>query len=221
MVSIITIDGPSGAGKGTIARIISENLKWNLLDSGAIYRILALVALQKNVELTNKIELSKLALSLDVIFTADEKNEQVVLLEGIDVSKEIRTEVCGNAASKIAAIDVVRDALLQRQRDFAQSPGLVADGRDMGTVVFPEAEIKVYLTASAKERAKRRYKQLKQNEFDVNLAALIKEIEERDYRDLSREVAPLKPAEDAIVIDSSDLTIEQVVIQIGKLIDSI
>ncbi|THB68600.1 MAG: (d)CMP kinase [Gammaproteobacteria bacterium] len=218
-IPVITIDGPSGAGKGSVAAIIAEKLGWNLLDSGAIYRLLALSAIKKNIDFENSELLTEEAKRLNVEFIPQKGSEIRILLDGEDVTGEIRTEKCGNTASKIAAILPVRDALLQRQRDFAKEPGLVADGRDMGTVVFSSAAAKIFLTASAEERAKRRYKQLKQKEFNVNLAALVKEIEERDLRDTTRKVAPLKPAEDAIVIDSSNLDIDQVVQQIMQHID--
>lgn len=218
-IPVITIDGPSGAGKGSVAAIIAEKLGWNLLDSGAIYRLLALSAIKKNIDFENSELLTEEAKRLNVEFVPQKGSEIRILLDGEDVTGEIRTEKCGNTASKIAAILPVRDALLQRQRDFAKEPGLVADGRDMGTVVFSSAAAKIFLTASAEERAKRRYKQLKQKEFNVNLAALVKEIEERDLRDTTRKVAPLKPAEDAIVIDSSNLDIDQVVQQIMQHID--
>ena len=211
-VPVITVDGPSGSGKGTVSRIISEKLGWSLLDSGAMYRLLALDCLKNEIDLENQAKVAETATEMVIEFKNCKESQEIkVFLEGEDVTKELRTETTGNAASKVAANPSARAALLQKQRDFATAPGLVADGRDMGTVVFPDAKLKVFLTASAEERAKRRYKQLKQNGFDVNLAALLKEIEERDERDMNRSSAPLKPADDALIIDSSAMTIDEVV----------
>jgi len=210
-VPILTIDGPSGAGKGSIAQLVAKKLGWHLLDSGALYRLTALSALKNGVDLSDESSLEEIAGKLDVSFLPSEYGEPVrVLLSGEDVTKEIRTEVAGNNASKIAPLGRVRRALLQRQRDFAKNPGLVADGRDMGTVVFPDAEFKVFMTASAKERAERRFKQLKAKGEDVKIAPLLREIEERDARDMGRENAPLVAAEDAQIIDTTRFSIDEV-----------
>jgi CMP/dCMP kinase len=206
---VLTIDGPSGSGKGTIAQLMAKDLGWHYLDSGAIYRVLAQAAIKHNIALNDEQNLAKLAADLDVVFAIKEE-QLVVLLEKEDVSTLIRSEQAGNAASKIAALPAVRAALLQRQRDFCQSPGLVTDGRDMGTVVFPDAIYKVFLTASAQERAKRRYKQLKEKGIGSNLADLVTEISERDVRDSDRTVAPLRPADDALILDSTAMGIETV-----------
>ncbi len=214
---VIAVDGPSGSGKGTVSRIISEKLGWDLLDSGAMYRLLALDCLKNQIDLENETEVAKTAAKMVIEFKNCKQSQEIkVFLDGEDVTKELRLETTGNAASKVAANPSARAVLLQKQRDFAVAPGLVADGRDMGTVVFPRAKLKIFLTASAEERAKRRYKQLKQNGFDVNLAALLKEIEERDERDMNRSSAPLKPADDALIIDSSSMTIDEVVDNILK-----
>ncbi len=215
---IITIDGPSGAGKGTVCVKLAKSLGWPLLDSGAIYRVLALGAIKHDIDNSDIERLSDYAASIDIAFPLDENSDLVdVILEGNNISNEIRTEVCGNLASKVAVIPEIREILLQRQRDFAVSPGLVADGRDMGTVVFPLAEVKVFLTASAEIRAERRYKQLKDKGNDVNLASLLEEISERDKRDSERTISPLKPADDAIIIDTTSLTVEQVLQEVKGL----
>jgi cytidylate kinase len=208
-VPVLTIDGPSGSGKGTLAQRLAVELGWHYLDSGAIYRVLAQAALQANINFSDVSALTALAETLPVTFKV-EGDGLVVLLNGEDVSLLIRSEQAGNAASKVAAIPEVRAALLQRQRDFRQAPGLVTDGRDMGTVVFEDAPFKVYLTASAEVRAQRRYKQLKEKGIDSNLADLIAEITERDERDQQRDVAPLKPATDAMILDSTALGIDAV-----------
>lgn len=208
---VIAIDGPGGSGKGTIAGLLARQLGWNLLDSGALYRLLAFAARNHGVDLTNEEALKVLAAHLDVQFAvAAPGQEQHIILEGEEVTQAIRNEQIGAAASQVAALPAVRDALLQRQRAFQESPGLVADGRDMGTVVFPDAPLKIYLTASVEERARRRYMQLKAKGDDVSLASLLDEIRERDERDTQRAVAPLKPAHDAIMLDSTVLSIEQV-----------
>ena len=212
-VPLLTIDGPSGSGKGTIAQMIAREFGWHYLDSGAIYRVLAQAAIKHQLDLADEAALTSLAEQLDVRFAFDNA-ELKVMLEGDDVSLRIRSEEAGNAASKVAAIPSVRSALLQRQRDFRKMPGLVTDGRDMGTVVFPDAPFKVFLTASAEERAQRRYKQLKQKGIESNLSDLIAEISERDRRDSEREVAPLRPAEGALILDSTELGIDAVFEQV-------
>ncbi|MBY5920366.1 (d)CMP kinase [Ferrimonas balearica] len=206
---VITIDGPSGAGKGTICQLLANKLGWHLLDSGAIYRVLALAAIHHDVELDNEEALSLLAAHLDVQFHPSDDGVKVVL-EGEAVSKAIRSQECADAASKVAALPRVREALLRRQRAFREQPGLIADGRDMGTVVFPTAQAKIFLTASAEERAERRYAQLKEKGYDVSIDRLLGEIRERDERDSNRAVAPLKPAEDALEIDTTGMSIDQV-----------
>lgn len=216
-IPVLTIDGPSGSGKGTVAQQLAKQLNWHYLDSGALYRVLAQAALKRGVDLTDIPQLTQLAEQLDVVFVVTDQGLQVIL-EGEDVSTIIRSEKAGNAASKVAIIPQVRTALLQRQRNFRQLPGLITDGRDMGTVVFPDAPYKVFLTASAAIRAERRYKQLKEKGIDSNLADLITEISERDRRDSERKVAPLKPAADALIIDSTALGIEKVVEQISALL---
>ena len=209
--AIITIDGPSGSGKGTIAGLLANQLGWNLLDSGALYRLLAFAARNHGVDLTNEEALKLLAAHLDVQFiVAAQGQGQRIILEGEEVTEAIRNEGIGAGASQVASLPAVREALLQRQRAFQEMPGLVADGRDMGTVVFPDAPLKIFLTASAEERARRRYLQLKAKGDDVNLASLLEEIRARDERDTQRAVAPLKPAADAIQLDSTELSIEQV-----------
>lgn len=208
---VITIDGPSGSGKGTVAGLLAKQLGWNLLDSGALYRLLAFAAGNHGVDLTNEEAMKLLAAHLDVQFiAAGDGRGQRIILEGDEVTDLIRNEQVGAGASLVASLPAVRDALLQRQQAFQELPGLIADGRDMGTVVFPDAPLKVFLTASAEERARRRYLQLKAKGDDVNLASLLDEIQARDERDTQRAVAPLKPAADAIQLDSTELSIEQV-----------
>lgn len=216
-IPVLTIDGPSGSGKGTLAQQMAQRLGWHYLDSGAIYRVLAQAALKHQIDLTDENALASIAGQLDVQFVLKDGQLQVVL-EGEDVSLLIRSEQAGNAASKVAAFPAVRAALLQRQRDFRQPPGLVTDGRDMGTVVFPDAAFKVFLTASAEVRAERRYKQLKEKGIDSNLSDLVAEISERDERDTQREVAPLRPADDAVILDSTQLGIEAVLEKVSALI---
>ncbi|WP_301360570.1 (d)CMP kinase [Stutzerimonas nitrititolerans] len=214
-VPVVTIDGPSGSGKGTVAALLAAKLGWKFLDSGALYRLLAFAARNHGVDLTNEEALKVLAAHLDVQFdTAGSGQGMRIVLEGEDVTEAIRNEVVGAGASQVAALPAVREALLQRQKAFREAPGLVADGRDMGTVVFPDATLKIFLTASAEERARRRYLQLKAKGDDVNLASLLDEIRARDERDTQRAVAPLKPADDAIQLDSTALSIEQVLGQI-------
>lgn len=210
-IPVIALDGPSGSGKGTLASKLANALGWHILDSGALYRLLAFSARKREISLDDVPALEAQALELDVSFvSAGPKKVQRVLLDSEDVTSLIRTEQAGADASIVAAIPEVRDALLQRQRDFQQLPGLIADGRDMGTIVFPEAPLKVFLTASAEERGKRRHLQLKRLGVDVNLADLIGEIEARDARDTQRAIAPLKAASDAIELDSTALGIDQV-----------
>ncbi len=211
-VPVITLDGPSGSGKGTVGRAVAERLGWHFLDSGALYRVLGLAALEHGVDLADEAALAELARTLDVAFEGER-----VVLEGRDVSGEIRSEAAGAAASKVAALPAVREALLDRQRAFRRPPGLVADGRDMGTVVFPDAPLKVFLDASAEERARRRYAQLKAQGADVNLEQILTDIRARDRRDRERPVAPLKPAPDAVVVDSTELAPEAVVETILRL----
>jgi cytidylate kinase len=209
-VPVITIDGPSGSGKGTISQLLAQSLDWHFLDSGALYRLVALVARREQVGIEQAVRLAEFAADLDVEFQPSAKLEAVVNLAGEDVSRLIRDEAVGVFASQVAALANVRDALLGRQRAFAQMPGLVADGRDMGTVVFPAAALKIFLTASAEERAARRYKQLKDKGESVSLARLLADIQARDERDSQRSVSPLLAAADALVLDSTKLTIEEV-----------
>ncbi|OQW93333.1 MAG: cytidylate kinase [Beggiatoa sp. IS2] len=210
-VPVITIDGPSGVGKGTLMLRLARYLGWHTLDSGALYRVLALAAHRHEIAMIDDQSLVKLAAHLDVQFiaTADLSDTQI-FLEQQDVTAEIRTETCAAQASQLATLPTIRQALLMRQRSFRQPPGLVADGRDMGTVVFPDASCKLFLTASAEERALRRYKQLKEKEMNVNMNRLIEDIKKRDERDLTRSVAPLVPAAEAWMIDTTVLSIEEV-----------
>ncbi len=219
MNNILTIDGPSGVGKGTVARIMAQKLGWHLLDSGAIYRAFALAVDARGIGIGNEDTLEKIAQTLDLTFKTEEGSELVsVFLDGKDVSKILRTEKTGEMASKIASIGVVRAALLKRQQDFAQTPGLVADGRDMGTVVFVDAPFKVFLTASAEERSKRRLKQLQAQGAMGIISQILAEVVARDERDCSRKNAPLKPADDALIIDTTELSIDEVLAQVSELV---
>ena len=210
MIPVITIDGPVSSGKGTVARLVAIRLGWHLLDSGALYRVLGYHARNQGVALDDEPALIALAEDLPVRFVEQQGNTAVILA-GEDVSNIIRQESVGELASQVAVLQPVRDALLARQRAFAESPGLVADGRDMGTVVFTSAPLKIYLTASAEERARRRFEQLKEKGFGATLATLVEDIRTRDDRDMNREVAPLRPADDAVVIDSTTMTVDEVV----------
>lgn len=216
-VPVIAVDGPSGTGKGTLSLRIAQSLGWHFLDSGALYRVLAHYATLSGVPLDDEAAVARLARALPVTFAAGD-GEPRVLLDGRDVTAAIRTEEGGAAASVVAALPAVRAALLDRQRAFRAAPGLVADGRDMGTVVFPDAAFKLFLTASPEARAERRYKQLKGKGIDVNLAALLEDIRRRDQRDEQREVAPLQPAPDAEILDSTTLGIPEVEARVRQLL---
>lgn len=209
---IITIDGPGGTGKGTVGQILARELGWHFLDSGVLYRALGLAAVKHNVMFDNESALIILAAHLDIQFvtTVSETSPRLVF-EGEDVTESIRTEQCGSIASKVSALRGVREALLERQRAFAELPGLVTDGRDMGSIVFPQAALKVFLMASCEERARRRYKQLKEKGISANLDTLIHELAERDTRDRQRAVSPLVPAQDAVIIDTTTLSVNDVV----------
>jgi cytidylate kinase len=214
---IVTIDGPSGSGKGTISRAVAQKVGWHLLDSGALYRLVAFAGVRAGLAPEDTQGHARLAAAMDVRFGADATGSERVLLDGQDVGREIRSETAGQGASRVAAWPEVRAALLKRQRAFATAPGLVADGRDMGTVVFPQALLKIFLTATPEERALRRHKQLKDKGSDVSLAGLSREIAERDLRDETRQVAPLKAASDACVIDSTGLGVGAVVQRVLEL----
>ena len=207
---VLCIDGPSGSGKGTISRAVARTLGWHFLDSGALYRVLGLAATQQNFDLSDEAALETLALDAKIRFFEREIDDPRVLLNDADVTEVIRTEAVAAAASKVSVFAKVRLALLQKQRELCQPPGLVADGRDMGTVVFPQAGLKIFLEASVNECAQRRHKQLLHNGNPANLADLLQDLADRDFRDRTRAVSPLKPAEDAIVIDSTDMSIESV-----------
>ncbi len=214
---IVAIDGPSGSGKGTVSRAVARELGFALLDSGALYRLVALAALDALVALDDPDGLARIAHELDIRFDTRADGEEAVWLGGVEVSHRIRTEAAGNDASRVAALPAVRAALLERQRRFATPAGLVADGRDMGTVVFPGAAVKVFLTASAAERAARRYKQLKEKGVAANLAGLSLEIAERDQRDMSRSVAPLVPSADAVLLDTTGVPLDEVIGRVLRL----
>ena len=209
---IITVDGPSGAGKGTLCHALAEKLGFDFLDSGAIYRITALAAVKSGTALDDEDSLAEIGRNLDVKFMPKD-GEVNVILNGENVGDQIRTAEAGQNASKVAVFPKVREALLQRQRDFSSDRGLIADGRDMGTVVFPDAQVKLFLDASAEERTKRRVKQLQEKGFNANFDEILAEIKERDYRDRNRAVAPLVPAKDALLLDSTDLSIDEVIEQ--------
>jgi len=215
-IPVLTIDGPSGAGKGTVSRTVAKKLGWHYLDSGSIYRSLAIAVLDAGVDLEDVAKVVEVAKNIQLEFECGD--ELVVKLNGTDITDRLPTETTGNTASIIAAYPDVRAVLLQKQKDFQQAPGLIADGRDMGTVVFPEASNKVFLTASAEERASRRYKQLKEKGIDANLVQITKEIEARDRRDQDRATAPLKAADDALYIDSSNLSVDQVIEEVMNLV---
>jgi cytidylate kinase len=209
-IPVVTVDGPSGAGKGTISHMLADHLGWHFLDSGVLYRVTGQACVIEGVSWGDQPAVAEVARNLDVRFTTAPDGEILVAYKGVDVSSDIRTEEGGRGASTVAAIPAVREALLQRQREFQQAPGLVADGRDMGTVVFHDAPLKFFLVASAAERAERRYKQLIAKGKNVSLPRLLADIRERDERDSSREISPLVPAEDAIVIDSTAMPIHEV-----------
>lgn len=217
-IPVVTLDGPAGAGKGTVSRAIAKKLGWHYLDSGAIYRSLAVAVQDAGVDLEDVDGIVAVANQMALSFESGDV--PAVVLNGQNIADRITTETCGNITSKIAALGPVRQALLQKQREFRKAPGLVADGRDMGTVVFPDADCKIYLTASAEERARRRHKQLKEKGIDVSLSDLTKEIEERDRRDTERSEAPLKMAADAVLVDSSTMGIEAVISRCLGLIET-
>ena len=215
-IPVLTIDGPSGAGKGTVSRLLAKQLGWYYLDSGAIYRALALEITEKDIEHGSISDIVEAALAMHLSFECDK--EFTVLLNGKNITDLLGLESTGNSASKIAVIPEIRAALLKKQHDFKQAPGLVADGRDMGTVIFPDAKYKVFLTASASERAERRYKQLKLKGIDANLSTITTDIQERDQRDSERQFAPLVPAADAVYIDSSTMSIQAVIAEVLSLV---
>ena len=219
-VPVLALDGPSGSGKGTVGQLCAHHFSWHYLDSGAIYRALAWVAAQKNVSSDDVAALVDLANNLQMVCHVRLDDVAQIEVNGQMVTEQLRTEETGEMASKIAPIQEVRSALLHMQRRCRKEPGLVADGRDMGTVVFPDAQTKVFLTASAEVRAERRFKQLKEKGFDVNLARLLKSIQDRDVRDSSRTASPLKHADDAVVLDTSDLKIDEVVSRIVDLVNN-
>lgn len=218
-IPVVTIDGPSGSGKGTISRHLAQQLGWHFLDSGALYRLVGLGAARHGIAGEDDVGIADYARQLDVRFEAGNPDQEpTIYLENQDVTSELRTEETGALASRVAAIPAVREALLARQRQFLQAPGLVADGRDMGTTVFPHADLKIFLTASAEVRAQRRYKQLKEKGNNVSLSALVHDINQRDERDASRSVSPLVPADDAVILDTSAMDIEQVMQRVQELV---
>jgi cytidylate kinase len=217
-VPVITIDGPSGSGKGTVSRAAAKALGWALLDSGALYRLVALAGRRSGIDLSDAAGLAQRAQQLDIRFGSTAAGGEIVWLDGQDVTHDIRTESAGSDASRAAVLPAVRTALLERQRRFAVAPGLVADGRDMGTVVFPDARVKIFLTASADERAARRHKQLKEKGVAATLAALSREIAERDQRDITRIAAPLVASEDAVLLDSTGMPVEAVVDRVLSIV---
>jgi len=214
---VICLDGPSGAGKGTVSRILAARLGWHLLDSGALYRLTALAEERRETPLRDEQAVADVAAHLDPRFVADANGDMTIFLDGEEVTGAIRRESVSSGASRVAAMAAVREALIGRQRGFRREPGLVADGRDMGTVVFPEAPLKIFLTASAEERARRRHKQLMDMGFDANLSQLIADIAERDRRDAEREVSPLHPAADAVTLDTTEMSVAEVVAEILEL----
>jgi cytidylate kinase len=217
-VPVVTIDGPSGSGKGTVSRAAARSLGWALLDSGALYRLVALAGRSAGIDLADEGALSALTQGLEIRFDSTPQGEEIVWLGGRDVTRAIRTETAGSDASRVAALPAVRAALLDRQRGFARDPGLVADGRDMGTVVFPHARVKIFLTASADERALRRHKQLKEKGVAATLAALSKEIAERDQRDINRAASPLVASADAVLLDTTGMSVEAVVGRVLEIV---
>lgn len=217
-IPIITIDGPSGSGKGTIGKILAKKLNWHYLESGALYRILAHEAIRLGISLEDSHALATAAKALNIEFLAMDHLFRIIVSDK-DITEELQTEECGNSASKIAALAEVRAALLQRQRDFCQPPGLVTDGRDMGTVVFPHAQLKLFLIATSAERAKRRFNQLKAKGINVSLDGVLKELNERDLRDQNRDISPLQPAADAIIIDTSSLDVYQVLAEVMRWVN--
>jgi cytidylate kinase len=218
LIPVITLDGPSGSGKGAVGQLLAKQLGWHFLDSGSIYRVLAFAALEKNISPKDEVLLTTLAINLNIQFKEINGLERV-FLSGHDITMAIRSGKCGEMASMIAVLSTVRVALLQLQRNFRQPPGLIADGRDMGTVVFSDAKIKIFLTATSEKRAERRYKQLQNQAMRLEFQEILAEIKKRDSRDEKRIIAPLKPAKDAIIIDTTDLTIEEVVEKIMAIIN--
>lgn len=219
MIPVLTIDGPSGVGKGTVANIVAADLKWHILDSGAIYRAFALAASKRDIQIDNTGQLLELASNLDLRFSPDSANNVLgVFLDNQEVSSELRTEETAELASKFAMIGPLRESLLKRQQDFRKLPGLVADGRDMGTVVFKDAPYKVFLTANVEERAKRRLKQLHLRGITGNISHTLEDVRKRDERDASRKHSPLRPSKDALIIDTSDLTVDEVVTKVMAIV---